>query len=116
MNPGTGHRITAIAAAAGLNAAAASQGTTGLLIAGAVTVLGYVALVISVAIPEWVRLRALREPGRQLRWLVTHLPSTEAAEKLAALWSHTHIETVRSIEAIGASQKANPRKNRTPKL
>src|SRR5262245_29545328 len=114
VNPGAGHRVTAIAAAAGLNAAAASQGTAGLLVAAAVTVLGYVALVISAAIPEWLRLLALREWGRQLRWLVAHVSSIEDVRDLAALPFGAHTQVVRSIEATGTSRQAIPERTEHP--
>jgi hypothetical protein len=105
MNSGTARPITATATM-GLGAIAATHGLTGVIAIVIVAILTSAAVVIRAAVPEWYRLRALREPGRQMRWLITRTPSMEEAEKLSVLLLAAHVETVNALAAQPTAAQA----------
>jgi hypothetical protein len=112
MKPGTARPVTATVV--GLGAITAFHGTVGLIAGVVVTFLTCAATVIRAAIHEWYRLRALREPGRQMQWLITHTPSTEEAGKLSALLFAAHAATMSALAAPPTDSQVHAQPSQHP--
>jgi len=104
MNPGTTR--PAAAAAVGLGAITAVHGTIGLIAAAVTAGSACSAIVLCAAVHEWYRLRALREPGRQMQWLITHAPSSQEAKEMAALLFAAHAATMSALAGQPADAEA----------
>lgn len=82
-------------------AAAIGHSTTGLIIAAVAAVLS---TAIVVVVPEWFRLQALRQPGRDLRQLIQHTSVQDATR----LWPELQSSYPEVLGTRGATADPGP--------